>query len=384
MKLNINKENIIEGLQKAAGIIPAKTGAAYLRTIWLEGSQDSLKIMSTDSKLEFSGTYSAKSQETGLIGVQGRSFYELCRKLPPGEINITTDPENTTLLLEQGTRKYKLPTHDPYWFKDFRPFPEHNAVLWSGDYLRELIDKISFCISDDNSDKMHNMKFTPIESTNEIEVCGLNGHQFAMQKFLNQDIYDILGQDGLLIAKSYIMELKKWLNMDEIFFTKDEKRIFFTNKYKNEVFSLPINYNKFPKYELFFSYFEDETSKMRIDRNELLSSLDRISIFNTEAQRCSYFVFDNNELVIYSQAQDTGEATESIPINYQGNIEKILFPTKNLIDTLNHFYSDEVQFELTKTNGPCMITGENDKNYMVIIMPIEIEEETYYTEEEID
>ncbi len=383
MQLKLNKNNVVDGLQKAAAIIPSKTGAAFLRTIWLQTHENSLKIMSTDSKLEFSGTYSAQVQDPGLIGVQGRHFFDLFRKLPAGEISLRTDNETENLILEQGKRKYRIPTYDPTWFQNFREFPEQNAVMWSGDYLRELIDNIIFCISDDTSEQMHNMKLTPIPDTGEVEVCGLNGHQFAMQKFTNQEIFELLGENGILIAKSYLQELKKWLDMEEIFFTRDEKRIFFTNKYKNEVFSLPINYDYFPEYEMFFAYFNDENSLMTINKEELLSALDRISIFNTETQRCSYFVFDNSELIIYSQGQETGEATESIAVSYQGDIEKILFPTKNLIEVLNHFHSQDVRFELTMTNGPCRITGENDKNYMVIIMPVEIQEETYYTDEEV-
>ena len=384
MKLKIKKEDIIHGIQKAAGIIPTKTGAAFLRIIWLQGLNNSIKLMSTDSKLEFSGSYDAETFNEGLIGVPGRNFHDLFRKLPPGEVKLSTDEQNENLLIEQGKRKFKIPVYDSAWFHSFRTFPERNAVMWSGDYLKELIDRIAFCISDDNSDKMHNMKFKPLHDSQEVEVCGLNGHQFAMQKFSNQEILEILEDEGLLIAKSYLLELKKWLSMEEIYFTRDQKRIFFTNKYQNEVFSLPITYESFPKYELFFSYFNDQISVFNINKNELLESLDRVSIFNTDTQRCSYFVFYDQELIIYSQGPDTGEATETIDIDYKGDIDKILFPTKNLIEILNHFYSQNIKFELTSTDGPCRITGEHDKNYQVIIMPVAIEEETYYTEEEIE
>ena len=43
MKLSVNKEQIIEGLQKAAAIIPAKAGAAYLRSIWLKAEKECLR-----------------------------------------------------------------------------------------------------------------------------------------------------------------------------------------------------------------------------------------------------------------------------------------------------------------------------------------------------
>jgi DNA polymerase-3 subunit beta len=378
------KEDVLEGVQKASSIIPAKTGAAFLRTIWLEAREGTLSVMSTDSKLEFSGRYPASVEEEGLIGVHGRNYFELMRKLPPGELEFHAEEGSSSLLIKQGKRKYKLPTYDPSWFQNFSPFPEENAIQWSGDFLRELIEHISFCIADDNTDQMYYMKISPLEDSKTIEVCGLNGHQFAMQRFEHQDMFALLGEEGFLIAKPYLLELRKWLPNEELRFTVNDKRLFFTNHKQNEIFSLPVSYDRFPKYELFLTYFENETSTMALDKDELLESLERLSIFNTETQRCSYFVFDDQELVIYSQGQDTGEATESIPMDFQGHLDKIVFPTKNLIEVLHHFESDLIRFEFTKNDGPCKVSGDEDPGYVVVIMPVEIKEETYYTDEVVE
>ena len=48
MFVKVTRNDIIEGLQKSANIIPAKTGAAFLRTIWLSAEEGTLRIMSTD------------------------------------------------------------------------------------------------------------------------------------------------------------------------------------------------------------------------------------------------------------------------------------------------------------------------------------------------
>jgi DNA polymerase-3 subunit beta len=42
-----------------------------------------------------------------------------------------------------------------------------------------------------------------------------------------------------------------------------------------------------------------------------------------------------------------------------------------------------MRFTLTGTEGPCGLTGENDPDYLVIVMPMKIVEETYYSEEEV-
>ncbi|MFW5721955.1 MAG: DNA polymerase III subunit beta [Desulfohalobiaceae bacterium] len=384
MKLTVVKEQVIDGLQKASSIIPARTGAAFLRTIWLRAQDGSLSILSTDSNLEFSGTYPAQSAQDGLVGVQGRKFYDLFRRLPPGEITLTLDASNNTLLLEQGRKKYKLPTNDPTWFQDFAPFPADNAVLWSGDFLKEMIDRVSFCISDeDTMEAMNCLKVRPKADRETVEVCGLNGHQFAMLRFVNPDIHSIMPEDGILIAKRYLMELRKWLSGNEIHFNIDQKRLFFTNQAQNEIFSLPLSYYEYPKYQNFLSRFDASVSSMDVDRDELVDSLERVSLFNTDNQRCSYFVFDQSELVLYSQGQDTGEATELLSIAFTGELNKIAFPTRNLIEILAHFDSSGVRFDFTGQDGPCRITGDKDADYMVIVMPMQITEETYYTEENL-
>ena len=151
MKLTVNKEQIIEGLLKAVAIIPAKAGAQYLRSIWLKADEGGLSVMSTDANIEFTGCYQAEVAEPGLIGVQGRAFVDLVRQLPSGVLHLSLDEASGNLLLEQGRRSYKLPVSGAEWFQNFSTFPEENTVTWSGDFLQDVLDKVTFCISEDDA-----------------------------------------------------------------------------------------------------------------------------------------------------------------------------------------------------------------------------------------
>ncbi|MGE4290913.1 MAG: DNA polymerase III subunit beta [Desulfovibrio sp.] len=385
MFLRVQRDEIIEGLQKSANIIPAKTGAAFLRTIWLKCEDGRLNIMSTDSNLEFCGSYPAQIQEEGLAGIQGRAFYELVRKLPSGELTIKTDADKQNVLVEQGARKYKLPVNDEEWFQKFSSFPDEGTVFWSGDFLHEIIDKIAYCISDEDSmEAIACIYFARAKNGDKaIEVCGLNGHQFAMIKFVNDDIFELLPEEGVLIQKKYLAELKKWLTADEIELNISDKRLFFRTGDQQETFSLPLSYYQYPNYNNFLSKLGEEgVSRLGFKRGEMINSLDRISIFNTDSNRCTHFMLQPGELVLYSQGQETGTATESMEAQFSGDLERIAFPTKNLIEILNHFSSQSVEMVLTGGEAPCGITGPDDTDYQVIVMPMMIQEETYYTEED--
>ena len=101
----VKKENIIEGLQKAAGIIPNRSGAAFLRSVWLEAKGDVLTIMATDANIEFTGTYPAEVKEEGLVGVNGRNFVDLIRRLPAGDLRNRGDgPTNFRPMTLPGFR----------------------------------------------------------------------------------------------------------------------------------------------------------------------------------------------------------------------------------------------------------------------------------------
>ncbi len=388
MFLKVFKDDIIEGLQKSANIIPAKTGAAFLRTIWLKAENDSLNIMSTDSNLEFCGSYQTDIVEEGLAGVQGRSFYELIRKLPAGQITLKLDNDKNNLLIEQGSRKYTLPTNDESWFQNFTAFPEEETVFWSGDFLQELIDKISYCIGEeDTMEAIACMSLKPlaIDSAEEkyVEACGLNGHQFAMYRFQHDDLYAMLPEEGALIQRKYLSELRKWLSTDEIELNTSNKRLFFRTADKRETFSLPLSFYQFPDYHNFLVKLDtDETSKLISDRAEMIDALERLLIFNTENNRCTYLSFQPKEIELTTQGQEVGTAMETLEVEFEGDLKKIAFPTRNLIEIMNHYESESLTFTLTGPEGPCGLRGGDDKDYLVIIMPMKIVDEEYYSEEE--
>jgi len=396
MKIKCFKDDIIDGLQKAAGIIPSKTGAAYLRTIWIKAEDAAVTIYATDTSLEFTGKYTAEVLAPGLAGVQGKAFVDLVRKLPAGPLQLSLDSEGKTLSIEQGSRKYKLPTNDAQWFQNYTPYPAEGSVPWAGDFLQELLDRVAFCISDEDTMEaiaclcLKKAPQTPAQAADAepeqvVEICGLNGHQFAMVRFRNDDIYSLIPDEGLLLHRKYVQELRKWLAADAFELAIEDRRLFCESGDGSETFSMPIASYQYPDYYNFLSRLAgDNTSRLTVNRQDLAESLDRLSIFNTETNRCAFFHFNGErDLTLTAQGQEIGSATEQLEVSFQGELKKIAFPTKGLLEILSHFTSKELTFTLTGAEGPCGVTGADDAEYTVIIMPMKIVEETYYSEEEV-
>ena len=384
MKLTVNKEQIIEGLLKAAAIIPAKAGAQYLRSIWLKAEDGSLSVMSTDANIEFTGRYPAEVAKPGLIGVQGRAFVDLVRQLPTGVLHLTLDEASGNLLIEQGRRTYKLPVSGAEWFQNFSAFPAENAVTWSGDFLQDILDKVTFCISDDDAmDAIACLCMKP-RGNGRIDVCGLNGHQFALVSFTHDELAERLPESGMLIQKKYLQDIKKWLGVDEIELNITDKRLYLRSLDGAETLSLPRAAHEYPDYNIFMSKLASEDMHpMTLARKETIEALGRILIFNTESDRCTYMDLTPGEALLSAQGQDVGSANESLEVTYNGDIKRIAFPTRNLLDVLGHFVSAKIDMMLTGSEGPCGIRGGDDTEYTVIIMPMKVSETTYYSEEDV-
>jgi DNA polymerase-3 subunit beta len=383
MYLIIYKEEIIDGLQRAANIIPQRTGAAYLRSIWLKAENTSLELLSTDANIEFRGSYTADVRKEGLVGVQGRAFVELLRRLPPGQITLQVDANSSVLHVEHGRRKYKLPVNDDTWFQKFSDFPEEGAILWSGDVFQEMIDRIGYSIGDEGTDALACLFLKPA-GNGRVEAAGMNGHQFAMIGFIHDDLHGLLPPEGILIQKRYLNELKKWLGDDEIQINISDKRLFVRSRSRSESLSLPLSSYQYPDYSVFLQRLTGEgTSTLKVTRTEIQEALLRIAIFNSDSNRCTYFDLSEKEAVLTSSGQDVGSAAESLDVDFQGTVAKVAFPTSNLLTILEHYASPELVLVLSGSDGPCGIRGEKDVDYVVIIMPMKILDAVNFSEEQV-
>ncbi|RRD69906.1 MULTISPECIES: DNA polymerase III subunit beta [unclassified Desulfovibrio] len=383
MKISVTKEQIIEGLVKAAAIIPQKSGAQYLRSIWLKAENSSLFVMATDANIELTGCYPAQVFEPGLVGVQGRAFVDLVRQLPSGDITLRLG-EGNSLQLEQGRRVYKLPVSGAEWFQPFSSFPEGDAVIWSGDFLQDILEKVTFCIGDDDSMEAIACLCMKPRENGRIDVCGLNGHQFALVSFTHDELAGRLPEDGILIQKKYLQNMKKWLGTDEIELNITEKRLYLRSMDKTETLALPLSGHKFPDYTVFMNRLsEDGVHPLTVDRRELSESLGRLCIFNTESEPATDMEMGSGEVLLSAKGKDVGSANENLEASYAGDIGRITFPTRNLLEILGHYASEKIDMMLTGVEGPCGIRGAEDPDYTVIIMPMKISSTTYYTEEDV-
>ena len=140
-----------------------------------------------------------------------------------------------------------------------------------------------------------------------------------------------------------------------------ERRFHLRSGNGSETLSLPRSSFIYPDHLSFLARLEaPDASKLKLGRKECQEALDRLHIFNNESDRCTIFQFSPSEVTLSAQGQETGSATEHLDVTFSGDLDRIAFPTRNLIDILGHFQSQQLTFTLTGAEGPCGIGGTED------------------------
>ncbi len=81
--------------------------------------------------------------------------------------------------------------------------------------------------------------------------------------------------------------------------------------------------------------------------------------------------FQEGELTIQVQAQDVGEARESLPIAYAGDLLEIGFNPEFLREGIESIADPEVRLKLISPLRPGLVTGSGD-DFWYLIMPIRL------------
>lgn len=371
MKITINREHCVDGLQKAGNVTPARAATVMLKTTWIktDRAEKSISLMASNGYTEYLGTYPAEVEKDGFVGVYGKAVADLLRALPEGSVNMFTDRRGRNLVISQGSRLYKLPTSNEEWFQPFTPFPEADTVTWSGEVLVSIIDRIFFCIMDDDDSPLGCLYIQP-KDNGEIDFCGLDGHRFALVKVYNDALLEKLPKEGVLIQKKYLADIKKLISPEEIEISLTPKRFFIRNNDGRDMVSIPLVQFTYPDYSIFLDKMEsDSCSVVCTSRTEFSDALARSLIFNTRDENSVAISIGKDSLTIASSGKSTGSATETIAADCRSTVEHLSFVTRELAEVLSHFGTGSLTMKIASGAGPCSFQTDTDENYAVIAMP---------------
>ena len=146
MKLQIEKETLLNPLQQIIGAVEKRQTMPALSNVLIRATDDSLTLTATDLEIELVSKISMVVDEPGEITVPARKLLDICKALP-NEALIKFSVKDNKALVQSGRSRFSLATLPA---NDFPALDAINSVYEfeiTQKMLRDIIDKTAFAMA---------------------------------------------------------------------------------------------------------------------------------------------------------------------------------------------------------------------------------------------
>ena len=347
MKITCSKSNLVKGVSIVSKAVPSKTTMPILECILIDATTDIIKLTANDMELGIMTALSGDIIDRGMIAIDAKIFSEIVRKLPDNEVTIETlDNLQTVITCEKA--KFDIAGKPGDEFAYLPIIEKEDSIEISQFTLKEVIRQTIFSISDSESNKLMTGELFDI-SDNILKVVSLDGHRISIRKVpLKKSVAD----RKLVVPGKTLIEISK----NHIVFEFDNT-IVVSRLIEGEYFRID---------QMLSSDYE---TKVRINKKELLSCIDRATLLVKEGDKKPIIINIGDELMELKIKSQIGSMNEEIMITKEGKDLLIGFNPKFLIDALRVIDDEEVTIYLMNAKAPCFIKDDAE-SYVYLILPV--------------
>jgi DNA polymerase-3 subunit beta len=371
MKLKIQKEEILKGLQRIQGVVEKKNTMPILSNMLLTAEGGSVEIIATDLEIGLRGRYAADVEKPGSVTVSAKKMYEIVRELPADDVQIKVD-EGSWVKITSGRSQFKLVGLPKDEYPALPDVAEEGMIAIDGDMLRDMIKKTLYSVGENDARYVLNglfMHMTQAQGGLNIRMVGTDGHRLSM---IDRVIEAKHKDESIIIPKKAMMELRRLLEEDE---PKTELRIGFSKNhalFKRDglVMVSKLIDGNYPNYLQVVP--TKSTKKVTVSKEVLTHAVKRVSILSKEKTNAVKVQLEKERMILSTNNPEIGEASEELAVDYGGEGIAIGFNSRYLMDVLTAMDRENIAIELNDPLSPCLITEDGDEDYKCVVMPMRV------------
>ena len=111
---------------------------------------------------------------------------------------------------------------------------------------------------------------------------------------------------------------------------------------------------------------------MKINRDKLLSAVDRVSTIANEKSPVIKFKLLHNVLNLNTINNESSTASEDLTTNYEGDEIEIGFNSKYIMDIVNNLEDNEISINLKDSTSPVIAQENSNTNLVYVLMPMRV------------
>ncbi len=363
LRITASKDELVSALGVVSRAVSTRTSVQILSGILLEASGSELRLAATDMELSLRATATAQIEGDGAIVLPGKTFADIARLLPAGDVVIEHKPAESVVHVTAGSASYTLHTYNPEDFPRLQDLEGVHTFTVDREALLETIHRVARAASRDESRPVLTgilVSFTG----GKLVMAATDSYRLAVKE---TDLEGSVPELEAIVPSRALQELARIANSgDTVDVGVHENQVVFAT---DGVWLTTRRIDgQFPNYrQLLPEQFEHE---LTLPRLELLEVVRRASVMIQRATPLQ-LRFAEGELTVIARTHDVGESQESMPVAFTGETLEIGFNADFLRDGLESMDGDDVRLKLISPLRPAVIQGEGD-DFTYLVMPIRL------------
>jgi len=374
MKFIVASGELQKALQTVGGVISGSQSRPILENFLFELEGDDLKITASDGETILVTTVSVKSEDSGKIAVPAKMFQEVIKSFANqpltfiekksenneggGLLEILDEENNYFVALDNAGDYPELPEFDP-----------SKSIRINSGVLSEALANTLFATSNDSlRPVMTGVLFQFSESG--VNFVATDSHRLVVYNrkdvSSNEVVEFIMPKKPLAIIKNILSGVE-----EELLIEFNENMAKFS--FQNNIWISRLIDGKYPNYNAVIP--KESPNVLTINRNLLLASIRRASIFSSKSTNQVRFKLSGNLLHLHAEdAEYSNKADMQIPCQYDGEDINIGFSSKLLTEMLSVLSSEDIFLRTSQANRPGVIEPvdslEENENILMLSMPL--------------
>ena len=371
MEIKVEKDEIYRSISRVQSIIEKRSNMPILSTVLLTSVDSYINISATDLEISFQQKIPAEVIKHGSITISGRKLFEILKESKSKELYIK-EKENNWVFISDDKARYNLACLPS---DEYPVFVEPEGVVTveiEGVVLSEMINKTIYSVTMEEAgfklSGVFNEKVAQGGKT-FFRMVSTDGHRLSMIDKEIKNIEDLKIDEGVMVPKKGMLELNKLASEGGIIHLGFRENNCLAKK-EDSIIIIRLLETKFPDYTAVIP--PEPKNKIMIKKDSLLDGMRKMVILSNETYRGVKINLESDNMELVSINPDLGDARENLEVEYKDERLEMGFNSRYFIDVLQAMESDIIELGFTDNSSPCLITGNDDKGFLGLIMPMRV------------
>lgn len=368
MKFIVSSSALLKQLSAINGVITTNPVVPILENFLFEISEGKLKITASDLQTSMITEIDVEAKDQGSIAIPARILLDTLKNLPEQPVTFSIDNSSYGVELISDNGRYKLSGENAADFPKVTSVNNGDKLDLSSEVLFRAISNTIFVASNDELRPAMTGVYVEIGEASTTFVA-TDGHRLVRYRRT-----DIASADAntVIIPKKALNLLKSTLPTDNTSVSVEltPSNAFFS--FNNIEMICRLIDERFPDYENVIPV--ENPNKMSIERESLLNSLKRISIYANKTTHQVRLKIAGSQLLISAEDLDfSNEANEKLSCEYAGTDMEIGFNAKFLMEMLSNLDSKVVTLNMSESNKAGLLIPESSdesEDVLMLVMPV--------------